>query len=162
MPQWDRLKKLRGQTVLDRNGEPEWERARLDVQFYDGDGRLCHIDVTVTAAATETTAEQAARAAKDGRAAAQAETTKRNRYKQADNPGEPLIVFAVESRGRLGESALGLLRSLAPEGPSRGVELAKAYRDLSILVQRRRAHLLRAAQGASDGLMDQRGGQRRA
>ena len=139
----------------------EWERARLDVQFYDGDGRLCHIDVTVTAAATETPAEQTARAAKDGRAAAQAETTKRNRYRQADNPGEPLVVFAVESRGRLGESALELLRSMAPEGPSRGVELARAYRDLSVLVQRRRVHLLRGAQGAHDGLMEvQHGGRR--
>ena len=36
---------------------------------------------------------------------------------------------------------------MAPQGPGRGAELARAYRELSILTLRRRAHLLRAAQG---------------
>ena len=60
-------------------------------------------------------------------------------------------MFAVESRGRLGEEALLLLRAMAPDGPSRGAELARAYRELSVLTQRRRAHLLRAAEGAHSG-----------
>ena len=58
--------------------------------------------------------------------------------------------------------AVELLRSMAPEGPSRGSELARAYRELSVLVQRRPAHLLRPAQGDQDSLLEQHGGWRRA
>ena len=99
--------------------EEVWERARLDVSFDDADGRQTHVDVSFANAATITADEQRRRATHAGRAAAQREGDKRRRYKQADNPSEPLVVFAIEGRGRLGEAALQLLRSLAPVDASR-------------------------------------------
>ena len=134
--------------------EPDWERARLDVSFMDADGRLTHVDVTFASAGTVQADELRLRGdlAKPGRAAAQRAGDKRRRYKPADNPTEPLVVFAVESRGRLGEEALLFLRAMAPSDATRGAELSRAYRGLSVLTQRRRAHLLRAAEGGRFGL----------
>ena len=78
----------------------------------------------------------------------------RNRYRQADNPSEPLVVFAIESRGRLGVSALQLLRSMAPQDSTRGSELSRTYRELSVITMRRRAQLPRAAQGGPAGIAE--------
>ena len=134
--------------------EPEWERARLDVSFMDADGRLTHVDVPFASAATIQVAELRLRGdpAGAGRAASQREDEKRRRYPPAANPSEPLVVFAVESRGRLGAGAIQLLRSSAPTDDTRGAEVARAYRELSVITQRRRAHLLRAAEGGRLGL----------
>ena len=133
---------------------PDWERARLDVSFMDADGRLTHVDVSFASAGTIQVDELRLRGnpSKPGRAAALRAAEKRRRYKPADNPTEPLVVFAVESRGRLGEEALLFLRAMAPADATRGAELSRAYRELSVLTQRRRAHLLRAAEGGRFGL----------
>jgi hypothetical protein len=170
VPQWDRIRRVRGEPAMvqertpdgqllftadgSRKMVPDWERARLDVSFMDADGRLTHVDVSFASAATIQVDEIRLRGdpARAGRAASQREDDKRRRYRPADNPSEPLVVFAVESRGRLGAGAVQLLRSLAPTDETRGAELSRAYRELSVITQRRRAHLLRAAEGGRLGL----------
>ena len=84
----------------------------------------------------------AALAATPGHAAADAETGKRTRYRPEDNPRAALVPFAVEAHGRPGQAAVHLLRAMAPAGDRRGAELQRAWRELSVLVQRRRADLL--------------------
>jgi len=132
--------------------EPKWERAKLDVSFCDADGRLTHVDVSFTSAATTNAAELGRRAGKPGRAGAQREGDKRLRYRASANPAEPLVAFVVESRGRMGDAAVQLLRAMAPTDDTRGTELSRAYREIGVITARRRAQLLRSAQGGPAGI----------
>jgi hypothetical protein len=101
----------------------------------------------VVAAAPSVTSERDRRAATDGRAAAEAEKDKARRYKRADNPGEGLVAFAVESRGRLGEEAAGLLRAMAPEDKQRrAIAIRDARQTISVVIQMRLAELLLSAE----------------
>ena len=94
----------------------------------------------------------AAFAAKPGQAALDGEKAKKRRYKAADNPRAALIPFVVESLGRPGELAMQLLRAMAPKDTaSRSSELGRAYRELSTLIQIRRADLLLSSEYAQPG-----------
>ena len=144
VPKWDRVERDRqGRVKRDEKGEPIWKKARLDVQFQDVKGLLTYADVVVTAAMSTDAGKIAQYAATPGQAAADAEAGKRSRYRPEDNPRAALVPFAVESLGRPGPAAVHLLRAMAPTDVARrGVELQRAWRELSVLVQVRRADLL--------------------
>ena len=99
---WDRVKR-------NERGEPEVERARLDIVFQGRTGPV-HVDIAITEAATASARDLSQRARADGAAAAREEQEKHWRY-----PGPDLIPFAVEAGGRLGESAESFLRSVIPK-----------------------------------------------
>ena len=71
---------------------------------------------------------------------------KGRRYKRGDNPNEGLVAFAIESRGRLGEQAMGLIKAVAPTDPSlRASAIQEAYQGLSVVIQCRLAEILLSA-----------------
>jgi hypothetical protein len=130
VPRWDRQRE-----------DGTVERAKLDVTYVHN-GRRVFVDVSVVSARSNNAALRRTRAARDGAAAAREEDSKRLRY-----PGPDLRPFAVEALGRPGESAAALLRELAPAEPQeRSAFLAKAWQDLSVLVQRGNAELLLRAE----------------
>ncbi len=136
VPRWDYQK---------RDGS--WHRARLDVSYTDQQGVCCHVDVVGTHASGNGTggaafeAELSHRAREDGRAARQAISDKRSKYRAARNPGAGLVPFAFESLGRLSDEACGFLRAQAPCSTTR----TAAYQALSYLIQRRLAESLLSA-----------------
>ena len=156
VPAWDEavpVKNEDGTPVLEADGRPvmEFERARLDVQFYDRTGQLQYVDVMVASVQSVNAARVRRFAAKPGVAADLGEQEKRRRYRAARNPHAAMVPFVVEALGRPGPSAVQLLRAMAPQDPTtRGTELRRAYAELSTLVQIRRANLLIAAEYTHD------------
>ena len=140
VPTWDRFRPRR---AAEGAGPAVFERAILDVQYEDVDGRRW-VDVTVRhpAAGDEPAVRVAAR--RPGEASRRAEREKHDRY-----PGERLTAFAVESAGRLGAEARQWLVSHVRELPEdeQPAELARAYCAISCAVQRRLARQLRQAAG---------------
>ena len=152
VPAWDRPERdLRGNTKVDSAGHTVYDRAILDVSFYErGTGRRAHADVVIGSAKTVDAADRQLRAQMDGRKAGQSAARKRARYPPTANPGEGLVPFAIEARGRLGEDALALLRSMAPGDPRvRAKVLSQGMRFISACVQIRLAELLISAETAS-------------
>ena len=96
VPEWDRPNRRPGR-------EEETERAVLDIEYTDDEGRRW-LDVTVRhpAAGDDSALRWAAR--KDGEATRRAERGKHERY-----PGPRLTPFAVETPGRIGAEARGWL-----------------------------------------------------
>ena len=143
IPQWDRTVKVRN---ADGTTSERVERARLDNSFTDNKGQRTHVDCVVTCPTTTNANEQCIRAQVDGRAASMAEAEKGRRYKRGDNPNEGLVAFAIESRGRLGEQAMGLIKAVAPTDPSlRASAIQEAYQGLSVVIQCRLAEILLSA-----------------
>jgi hypothetical protein len=140
VPAWDRFRPRR---AAEGAGPAVFERAILDVQYEDVDGRRW-VDVTVRhpAAGDEAAVRVAAR--RPGEASRRAEREKHERY-----PGERLTAFAVETAGRLGAEARQWLLSHVRELPEdeQQAELARAYCAISCAVQRRLARQLRQAAG---------------
>ena len=99
-------------------------------------------------------------AAKPGSAAEAGERDKRRRYKPEHNPRAALVPFVVEALGRPGPQAMQLLRAMAPQDPTvRGLELTRAWAELSTLIQVRRANLLLASEYTHDVAVRPRGGE---
>ena len=148
--EWDREPRLdpaTGQPEVDESGNPKVRRAKLDVAFFDGEGRRAFVDVVVTSAATSCAVNRAKRAGTDGAAAADAVRAKRSKYPAAKSPGTPLVPFAVEALGRLSPEAQGLLNAVAPADKQvRSQVLRSAKQTLSVLVQTRLAELLLSAE----------------
>ena len=141
---WDRMKTVR---QADGTTSQELERARLDNSFIDNKGIRTHVDCVVTCATTTNANEQCIRAQVDGRAANEAEIQKGRRYKRSDNPHEGLVAFAIESRGRVGEQAMGLIKAMAPTDPTlRSLVIQEAYQGLSVVIQSRLAEILLSAE----------------
>ena len=70
-----------------------------------------------------------------------------------------LVPFVVEALGRPGPQAMQLLRAMAPQDPTvRGLELTRAWAELSTLIQVRRANLLLASEYTHDVAVQPRGG----
>ena len=135
------------QQVVDAEGKPQFKHAKLDVAFFDGEGRQVYVDVVVTSAATACAQTRAQRASTDGAAAADAVRGKRSKYPAAKSPSTPLVPFAVEALGRLSPEAQGLLNALAPADKKvRSQVLRTAKQTLSVLVQTRLAELLLSAE----------------
>ena len=153
VPAWDRQvndersspmlqvrRNARGHPVLDDDGapirDPVMDRAVLDVSFRErGTGRLAHADVTSGSVKTDTDEERRLRNQTTGRKAALLEGRKRLRYNPASNPHEGFVPFAIEARGRFGDAALALVRSLAPAEPRvRSVTIGRGLQGLSVRV----------------------------
>ena len=141
VPEWDR------QRTDPRSGETVWERAVLDVRFFDSQGNLTYADVAVVSAGTLSPDTLRQRAERPGRAAADMVTEKRRRYPPAQHPSAGLVPFVVESLGRPAQETALLLRAAAPQDKKvRAVALHRAWRSLSYLVQLRLAELLLSAE----------------
>ena len=168
VPEWDRQltdgsgtplfevrRNARGHPILSDEGlpihDPVMDRAILDVSFHErATGRRAHADVTIGSAKTDTTEERRLRNQTDGRKAAVLADRKRARYDPTRNPHEGFVPFAIEARGRFGDDALALLRSMAPRDPSlRGRLIARGLQGLSVRVQTRLAELLLSAERAN-------------
>ena len=127
---------------------PEWatpdgREARLDLSFALPGGRTRHADVTVGHPSGRGSVARSA-ASRDGGLALALERTKRTRY-----PHPELVPLALESGGRMGPSALALMRALhAPLPPDeRVVAMRRAYRRVATALQRAQAQTaLRAPQ----------------
>ena len=120
------------------------ERAKLDVAFFDGEGRRAYADVAVTSAATTSAENLVKRARTDGSAASDMVRTKRSKYPQAKSPSVP---FVVEALGRLSPEAHALLGAVAPADKKvRSQVLRTAKQTLSVLVQTGLAELLLSAE----------------
>ena len=166
IPAWDRQ-------VLDGNGAPAFEvrrderghivagddglpirdpvmdRAIMDLCFNDREGRRTHADVTIGAVTTANLERRQVRNQTDGSKAAELASRKRARYNPAANPHEGFVPFAIESRGRLGDDALALMRSMAPTDPrDRSRLIARGLQGISVRVQTRLAELLLSAERA--------------
>jgi len=137
VPAWNKRRK-----PTPEHPEGKLVLAKLDVSCMVN-ARRTHVDVAIPSAATLSPGtERTARAAEDGRAAAQMVRDKRERYPPDKNPGEGLVAFVVESLGRPSAEAAAFLRALAPTDPAqRAVVLRAAWQALSIIIQTRLAEL---------------------
>ena len=99
----------------ERGGEEE-----QDVVWHQ-DGRLVAIDVAIVNADSDDAARRNASASRDGVTAAGAERRKMSRY-----VGLPITLFVLEGRGRPGEAAQGIVRSLAHHAGSNPAALWQA------------------------------------
>ena len=136
VPRWDRW-------VRDRRERGGWrkETARLDIVFTNKHGQRVFVDVSVTDAASEDRERAQRRARADGVAAAAQEDVKRLRY-----PGADMVPFVLEALGRPRDSAIDLLRGLAPSDPiERSKVLGEAWQTLSAIVQEELAESLLTA-----------------
>ena len=105
-----------------------------------------YIDITIVdPASVEALARGAA--SQDGTAAAVAEKGKRDKY--------PLVTctpFAVETHGRLGQSAIALAKRLAPRDlGERSLAIRRLYQAMSATIQRRQADAVIAAMSTGRG-----------
>ena len=108
-------------------------------------GRRTYVDVSVVAASTVDVERRRRRAQAEGQAAKAMEDTKRLRY-----PGADLVPFVLEALGRPGESAMSLLRSLAPIDPAeRGRCLGAAWQSIATITHTALAESLVSAEGAA-------------
>ena len=113
-------------------------------------GRRAHADVTIGSVKTDTIEERRIRNQTDGRKAAVLADRKRAHYDPTRNPHEGFVPFAIEARGRFGDDALALLRSMAPSDPSlRSCLIARGLQGISVRVQTRLAELLLSAERAN-------------
>ena len=132
VPTWDRTR---------ANGE--LERAILDLEYQDDDGRRW-LDVSIRHPAAGTQAELRVAARRDGEASRRGERDKHARY-----PGARLTPFVLEAGGRMGAEArfwlLSQVRQMPEDQQQR--ELARAYKVLSCGLQADTAKQLRSAAG---------------
>ena len=143
VPAWNRTL----DEVDPETGEFKVAHARLDVAFFDGDGRRAYADVAVTSAGTTSAVNLTKRACTDGAAAADTVRSKRSKYPAARAPDTPMVPFVVEALGRLSPEAHGLLNATAPADKKvRSLVLRTAKQTLSVLVQTGLAELLLSAE----------------
>jgi len=117
-------------------GNTEHREGRMDIGTHDATGDRILIDVVVTHAAAADEVAMARAAQVDGAAAAAAERRKRARYPQAVG----LVPFALETGGRPGAAARGLVRRLAPTEPALRTEaIGDLWQSLGVVVQRANA-----------------------
>ena len=106
------------------------------------------VDLTVVSALSMEALSKGA-GIRDGVAASLAEADKEDKYSNTT-----VVGFAVEDHGRLGESALELVRALAPAEPSaRSTAIRSLHQALSSTLQRAAADAVIAA---TVGVMHQR------
>ena len=133
VPSWDR--QPRGATDI--------ERAVLDIEYQDADGRRW-LDVSVRHPAAGEGGDVRVAARRDGEASRRGERDKHSRY-----PGERLTPFIIEVGGRLGAEARTWLSSQLHELPQdiQHAERLRAYKLISCTLQTQVARQLRAAAG---------------
>ena len=114
---------------LARPVEGQVDTARLDVIIHDGISRSL-LDVVIVSPLAGGAAYRRACARRDGHAARRAECTKRARYPTADS-----VPFALETGGRLGNSARAFVMRMAeaPECPA--TERLRLYRAIFSTLQ---------------------------
>ena len=102
-----------------------------------------YVDVTV-ADATSVEALSRNAANRDGAAAQVLEDRKRKKY-----PNIKVMPFAIESHGRLGQSAMSLIKLVAPKRAAERAEaIADVYQKISALFQRTQADAIMTATGS--------------
>ena len=123
-PRWDRPQLDRsGAQKRDADGNPLWDRARLDLRLEGGpEEPTTYGDVVVSPARADSWVREAA--AGDGAAATGAAGRKRNRYPPELVPGARLVPFSVEVGGRWARSTLDWLRRAAGRASGRHPGLA--------------------------------------
>ena len=136
VPSWDR------QPEADSQVEAV-ERAVLDIEYQDADGRRW-LDISVRHPAAGNGDEVRLAARRDGEASRRGERDKHRRY-----PGERLTPFVIEVGGRLGAEARTWLGSQLRDLPedSQHRERLRAYKLISCTLQTQVARQLRAAAG---------------
>jgi hypothetical protein len=114
---------------------------RLDITF-DAAGRRVWIDVAVVSPLTNCERERVRRSRTDGAAARDEEANKRSRYKGLATP------FVLESMGRPGDSARGVLGAYASDAVvGVSADIASAWQSISAIVQSESAALELKANG---------------
>lgn len=114
---------------LARPVEGQIDTARLDVIIHDGISRSL-IDVVIVSPLAGGAAHRRACARRDGHAARHAECTKRTRYPTAD-----LVPFALETGGRIGNSARAFVIRMAEATERPATERLRLYRAISSTLQ---------------------------
>ena len=112
-PRWDRpVLDRRGVQKRDEDGNPLWERARLDLRLQGGpEEPTTYGDVVVSQARADSWVR--AGAAEDGAAAKAATRRKHRRYPPDQVPGAKLVAFSAEVGGRWDDSSLKFLQRAA-------------------------------------------------
>ena len=123
-PRWDRpVLDRNGQQKRDEDGNPLWERARLDHRLEGGpEEPTTYGDVVVSQPRADSWVRLGAAA--DGAVASGAATRKHRRYPPDQVPGAKLVAFSVEAGGRWDEAALAFLRRAAGRASERHPGLA--------------------------------------
>ena len=137
VPSWDR------QRLNRRTGQAETERAVLDVEYLDDDGRRW-LDVSVRHLAAGADAQITRSARRNREASRRGEREKHARY-----PGDRLTPLVFETQGRVGAEARQWLSTQVaglPEDEQQS-ELVRAYKCLSSTLQTQLARQLRSAAG---------------
>ena len=156
-PRWDRpVRDGAGRQKRDREGNPLWERARLDLKLMaPPEEPLVYGDVVVSHPGAPSNVREAA--AEDGGAAEKAVWRKQARYPPEQVPSARLVVFSVETGGRWGKDALTFLKRAAGrvaqrhpglaglEGEGGSVVFSSWLRQLSCVLQKENAAALRGA-----------------
>ena len=120
---------------------PDAEESRMDLMVrVPGLARKVHVDVTV-ADATSREALSRNAASRDGAAAQILEQRKRRKY-----PNVLVVPFAVEAHGRLGESAVRLLKLIAPKPlVERAEAISRMYQSCAAFLQKTQADAIISA-----------------
>ena len=123
-PRWDRpLRDAHGAQKRDADGNPLWERARLDLRLEGGpEEPTTYGDVVVSQARADSWVREGA--VTDGAAAKAAAHRKRQRYPPEEVPGAQLVAFSVEAGGRWDNGSLNFLRRAAGRASERHPGLA--------------------------------------
>ena len=126
-PRWDRpvVDTATGRQKIDGEGNPVWERARLDLRIEGGpDEPVTYVDVVISDPRAECWERMAALA--DGAVAEEHASRKHGRYPAELVPNARMVPFSVEAGGRLGAEALELLERAAGRGSQRHQGVAAA------------------------------------
>ena len=135
MPAWDRVDPTTGRL----------EEARLDLSIRDpAEGRLVHVDWSVTCEHSAYAPRRHARAHKDGLAATQMVEVKRARYPAR---GGELVPLVFEAGGRPSDEAAAFLRSygVGLSDVERSAALGGLWRQLSRTLQIGNAEMVLSA-----------------
>ena len=137
VPTWDRDR------IDNRTGQPYVERAVLDIEYLDDDGRRW-LDVSIRHSAAGSDADIRRAAKRGGEASRRGEREKHARYE-----GDRLVPFVLETHGRIGAEARYWLNSQISRLPpdQQAAELQRAYKCLSSTLQTQLARQLRSAAG---------------
>jgi hypothetical protein len=123
-PRWDKEVRNRdGTPKLDREGNPVWRRARLDLKLMaPPEEPLVFGDVVVSHPGAQCAVRDAAN--EDGVTAQKAKERKMARYPPAEIPNSRLVAFSVETGGRWDKDALDFLKKAAGRAAQRHPGLA--------------------------------------
>ena len=135
--------RIESEVLIEQMVGTDQSEERLDITF-DVAGRRLWIDVAVVSPLTNSSVQRARRSRIDGAAARDEEAHKRSKYAGLATP------FVVETMGRPGDSARGVLGAFATDnGAGLSADVAAAWQTVSAIVQAESAALELKANGWS-------------